>query len=136
MAITAGTISRNWLRGVRLPDPSRTALTVAIMLSLGGCVHPRATATIDSALVGRILLAEDRRDSTDRALIEGERHADARIRTLARRAFGRIRDPRFASRDSLSALSPPPVWPEPAWRLRYRALTALRNDCDALRAAF
>src|SRR5918992_461527 len=89
----------------------------------------------DSALVGRILLAEDRRDSTDVALMEGLRHADARVRTLARRALGRIRDPRFAARDSLPALRAAVAWPEPAWRLRYRALATRRDDCNALRAA-
>src|SRR4051812_9586444 len=40
----------------------------------------------DSALVGRILLAEDRRDSTDGALGAGARHGDARVRLLAQRA--------------------------------------------------
>jgi cyclophilin family peptidyl-prolyl cis-trans isomerase len=94
----------------------------------------RALSAADSALVGRILLAEDRRDSTDNALTEGSRHADARVRLLAHRARGRISDPRFAARDSLPALLPPKGWPEPAWRLRFRALTA-KSDCSALRAA-
>lgn len=89
----------------------------------------------DSALIGRILVAEDRRDSTDAALSDGARHADARVRTIARRAMGRIRDPRFAARDSLPPLPAPPVWPEAAWRLRLRALVAPRQDCTALRAA-
>jgi cyclophilin family peptidyl-prolyl cis-trans isomerase len=89
----------------------------------------------DSALIGRILLAEDRRDSTDLAMRAGVRHMDARVRVLTQRALGRIRDPRFAARDSLPPLPAPPVWPEPAWRLRYRALADQRNDCGALRAA-
>jgi cyclophilin family peptidyl-prolyl cis-trans isomerase len=89
----------------------------------------------DSALVGRILLAEDRRDTADAALAAGLGHADDRIRMLARRAYGRIVDPRFAARDSLPPLRPPPNWPEPAWRLRYRALAAQRTSCDTLRAA-
>src|SRR5206468_182933 len=42
----------------------------------------------DSALVGRILLAEDRRDSTDASLAAGLKHADGRVRMLARRAMG------------------------------------------------
>src|SRR5687768_16281188 len=58
----------------------------------------------DSALIGRILLAEDRRDSTDRALVEARAHADPMIRVLAVRAMGRIRDPRFVARDSLPPL--------------------------------
>ncbi|HEU5183854.1 MAG TPA: peptidylprolyl isomerase [Gemmatimonadaceae bacterium] len=89
----------------------------------------------DSALIGRILLAEDRRDSTDAALVEALAHGDMRIRVLAQRARGRIRDPRFSARDSLPAGRAPVAWPEPAWRLRYRALTARRGDCRALGAA-
>src|SRR4051812_5519395 len=69
----------------------------------------------DFALVGRILLAEDRRDSTDAALTEGARHADPRVRVLAQRARGRIRDPLFAARDSLAPVPAPPVWPEAPW---------------------
>jgi cyclophilin family peptidyl-prolyl cis-trans isomerase len=87
----------------------------------------------DSALIGRILLAEDRRDSAHAALGQGMRHTDARIRALARRAHGRIVDPRFAMRDSGPALPAPTTWPEPAWRLRYRGLTPT-SDCSSLRA--
>jgi cyclophilin family peptidyl-prolyl cis-trans isomerase len=89
----------------------------------------------DSALISRILLAEDRRDSSDRALAEGLRHRDTRVQLLARRAIGRIRDPRFGARDSLPALPAPPAWPEPAWLLRFRAVIARRQDCAALRSA-
>ncbi|HEX6037901.1 hypothetical protein, partial [Longimicrobium sp.] len=53
----------------------------------------RAQSAADSALVGRILLAEDRRDATDAALAAGLRHDDPRVRMLASRALGRIRDP-------------------------------------------
>ncbi len=88
----------------------------------------------DSALVGRILLAEDRRDSTDTALADGMRHGDARVRVIAQRARGRIGDSRFAARDSLPPLPAPPVYPEPAWRLRLRALTP-KSECNTLRAA-
>ena len=107
------------------------ALSLALALPAGA----QSLTTADSTLVGRILLAEDRRDSTDAALREGATHADPRVRVLAQRAVGRIRDPRFASRDSLPRLAPPPIWVEPAWRLRLRALTALRDDCSALRLA-
>jgi cyclophilin family peptidyl-prolyl cis-trans isomerase len=89
----------------------------------------------DSALVGRILLAEDRRDSADAAIGEGTHHGDAQIRMLAQRALGRIRNPQFTARDSLPALPAPPVWPEAPWRLRFRALTEQRTNCVALRAA-
>ena len=95
----------------------------------------RALTRADSALVGRILLAEDRRHSTAAALAEGARHEDARVRLIARRARARTADPLFAARDSLPPLPAPPAWPEPAWRLRYRELTALRDDCAALRRA-
>ena len=86
----------------------------------------------DSALIGRVLLAEDRRDSTAGALADGMHHADPRVRIIATRALGRIRDARFAMRDSLPALPPPPVWVEPAWRLRLRALAVHKTDCAAL----
>jgi cyclophilin family peptidyl-prolyl cis-trans isomerase len=88
----------------------------------------------DSALIGRVLLAEDRRDSTDRALREALRHADARVQLLARRALGRIRDPLFVARDSLPPVAPAPVWPEPEWKGRYRALTP-RSSCGELGVA-
>ncbi len=98
-------------------------------------VSPRLDAG-DSALVARILVAEDAGDSTDVALATGARHDDRRVRLLARRALGRMRDPHFAARDSFPV--PPTLvpWPEPAWRLRYRALKAPGGGgCSALRAA-
>lgn len=88
----------------------------------------------DAALVYAILTAEDRRNPTADALTQGLAHPDGRIQVLARRARDRIRDPRHAARDSLPALESPKRWPEPAWRLRFRALTR-QSDCDALRAA-
>ena len=94
---------------------------------------PPPLTRADSALVGRILLAEDRRDSTDAALGEGAQHADARVQALARRARERIRDPILADRASLPALRPSPIWAEPDWRVRYRAIARLRDDCDAMR---
>ena len=109
------------------------AALVALPASLSA--QSRTLSAKDSALVARILLAEDRRDSTDAALADGVRHADVRLRTLALRARGRIRDGQFAARDSLLALPTPTVWPEAAWRLRFRDLTAQRNNCPALRAA-
>lgn len=133
---SAGTATR-WVRGVTaivsmttlactsLPDPARVPDAAS-----------RATLTrSDSALVGRLLLAEDRRDSTDVALRVAGAHHDGRVRMLSQRARGRIRDPKFAARDSLPALDAPVVWPEPAWRQRYRALAAARGDCGTLRAA-
>ena len=113
---------------------TRLALLVALT-PFPSALAAQNLSTQDSALIGRILLAEDRRDSTDAALGEGSGHGDARIRVLALRAHGRIRDPRFSTRDSLPAGHAPVAWPEPAWRLRYRALTAQRGDCPALAAA-
>jgi cyclophilin family peptidyl-prolyl cis-trans isomerase len=90
-----------------------------------------ALTALDSALVRRILLAEDRRDSANTAFTEGLRHRDARVQSLARRASARVRDPRFVARDSFPALPSPPAYAEPAWRLRFRALTP-RSECAAL----
>jgi cyclophilin family peptidyl-prolyl cis-trans isomerase len=106
-----------------------------LLLLLLAPVPGQAQTRADSALVGRILVAEDRRDSTDAAIALGLRHDDPRVRLIAGRALGRIRDPLFAARDSLPAAAAAPTWPEPAWRLRYRALADRREDCGALRAA-
>ena len=81
-------------------------------------------ARADSILVGRILLAEDRRDSTDAALAQGARHPDERVRQLARRARLRIRDAHAAPRDSMAVLPVPRMWPEPSWKPAYRSLVA------------
>ena len=84
----------------------------------------------DSALVRRILLAEDRRDASNPALEEGADSPNARIRNLARRAAARIADPKFVKRDSFPELVGPPAYSDPAWRLRYRALD--KTNCAAL----
>lgn len=97
--------------------------------------RPASLSRDDSALVGRILLAENRRDSGGAAIGEGLRNPDPRIQTIAKRARWRIVDPTFAARDSLPPLPAPPTWPEPAWRLRYRALGDNHDDCQALRLA-
>jgi cyclophilin family peptidyl-prolyl cis-trans isomerase len=122
---------------------ARRLVVALALLALGaGMTLPTALSAqsttlsaADSARIGRILLAEDRRDSADEAIARGMRHLDARVRVLAQRALGRIRDARFAARDSFPALPAPPVWPEPAWRLRFRALTAQRDDCASLQTA-
>ncbi|MEX2181922.1 MAG: peptidylprolyl isomerase [Gemmatimonadaceae bacterium] len=96
-----------------------------------------ASAQADTALARRILSAELRRDSTAPALAEGAGHHDPRVRALALRARERIVDPHFSRRDSLpgAELPPPPEWPEPEWKSRYRALMAQRDDCQALTTA-
>jgi len=88
----------------------------------------------DSALVARLLLAEENRDTSSAAYADGTRHTDARIRTIAQRGLWRSRDPLFARRDSLPALPAPTAHgAEPAWRLRFRELTA-RSTCEQLLA--
>ena len=115
----------------------RRALMAAISLVIGTralSAQARPLTANDSALVGRILLAEDRRDSLSSAIAEGAAHADARIQLVSRRAAARTRDARFAARDSLPAVSAPPVYADAAWRIRYRALSA-KSECASLRTA-
>ena len=120
----------------RMNRPLAWVICLALTLALSpGAGVAQSLSRSDSALIGRILLAEDRRDSTDGALAEGMRHADARVRTIARRATGRIGDPLFTSRAALPAVPAPPIWVEPAWRMRHRALAGLRDDCSAMRLA-
>lgn len=86
----------------------------------------------DSAGIARILLAEDARDT---AALPRDDDSRTNLGVLRQRARWRILDPKFLARDSLPPLPAPPKWPEPAWRLRYRALTAAKNDCTLLGAA-
>jgi cyclophilin family peptidyl-prolyl cis-trans isomerase len=99
-----------------------------------GTALAQSLSGADSSLVQRILTAEDRRDATAGALVEGARHTDARIRLIALRARLRIADPAFTVRDSLPPLPAPQTWAEPEWRLRYRALAQNRGDCNAMAA--
>ena len=110
---------------------------LAVLFALPVALRAQRTSltSADTALVGRVLLAEDRRDSTDASLALAAQHADPRVRLIATRALGRVRDVRFAARDSLPALPSSPVWPEPAWRLRLRALAAHKSDCVAISSA-
>ncbi|HUF29761.1 MAG TPA: peptidylprolyl isomerase [Gemmatimonadaceae bacterium] len=122
------------------PLPLHAVIALAIAMQLADLVpslhaQRQPLSAADSALVGRILLAEDQRDLTSETFALGARHTDARIRMLSIRASGRASDSAFAARDSLPPLPSPPVWPEPAWRLRYRALNQGRDDCSLLRAA-
>ena len=113
-------------------------IAALIMIPAAAPAQLRRLTRADSALIGRILHAEDARDSADTALSSGLRHSDAGVRALAQRARARIADPKFESRDSLPTPGLPPqshpVWPEPAWRIRYRRLTT-SSDCLALTAA-
>ena len=107
------------------------------LLLAGVCTAAGAQALskADSALVARLLSAENRRDTTTAAYADGLRHADPRIRLIARRGLARSLDVRFVQRDSLPLLAAPPVYAEPSWRLRYRALGAKNDDCTTLRGA-
>ena len=99
-------------------------------------VQPRREPVLrqaDSALVGRMLLAEDRRDSSDVSLKEGAQHRDPRLRALALRARIRIRDARAAARDSFAVPRAPIIWPEPYWKEWYRRLRGPTGGCVDLR---
>ncbi len=114
---------------------NRTLFAVtALLLAAPAAAQSRPLTAVDSALVGRVLLAEAQRDSASPAFADAARHADDRVRLLARRARARITDARFAARDSFPTLPAPPAYTDPAWRLRFRALTA-KSECAALSAA-
>ncbi|MEO7611090.1 MAG: peptidylprolyl isomerase [Gemmatimonadales bacterium] len=81
-----------------------------------------------------ILSAEDARAGDDPASPPREQESDPQVRMIARRAIARIVDSTFARRAEFPVAAPP-VWPEPAWRIRYRALTASRADCGAMAVA-
>jgi cyclophilin family peptidyl-prolyl cis-trans isomerase len=93
---------------------------------------PTSAAQADTNRIRRILQAEDERDSTAGAFDDGFRSGNSRTRLLARIALARTRDPKFASRDSFPVPAPAPTYPEPAWRLRYRALSTKPVNCGGL----
>src|SRR5438045_527310 len=95
----------------------------------------QAQSKADSALVARILAAEDRRDPSAAVYAEGLASADERIRDIARRARARVADPNFSARDSIAAPDRTPQYADPAWRLRYRALAQEPVDCRLLETA-
>ena len=114
------------------------SLFLSALLAVGPAILAAQTGALsraDSALLGRILLAEDRRDTADASLAQGATHREPRIQRLARRAVDRITDSTVGWRDSFAPLPAPTVWPEPAWRLRFRALAAQRDDCTMLNSA-
>ena len=111
----------------------RHALLLSVVSS--SALFAQTPSSPDTALVRRVLAAEDRRNTTDGAVADGMASRDARVALIARRALARMRDPRFAARDWLGTLPAPPTYSEPAWRLRYRALATRNADCAALRTA-
>src|SRR5690606_17251104 len=70
---------------------ARIVTLLALGLQISACAtSDNAASDPNSLLVGRILLAEDGRDASDSALVQGEAHADPVIRALAVRARERI----------------------------------------------
>lgn len=109
------------------PGWSRARNAPALPLPEGG-----ALSAADSAIVMEVLAAEQRGDASAAILTRGASHPDPRVQMLAWRAQARMRDPRFAARDSLPPVRSAPAWPEPAWRLRLRALRPPAGNCAAL----
>ncbi|HVZ49187.1 MAG TPA: peptidylprolyl isomerase, partial [Gemmatimonadaceae bacterium] len=111
-------------------------VVVGVLCAGGARPAPAAAqrySAADSALVARILLAEDRRDTASAPYADGMRNPDARIRVIARRAIARARDARFTTRDSiLPKLPDPPKYDDPAWRYRYRQLGNRNDNCRQL----
>lgn len=105
------------------------------LIALPSIVQAQQLTKADSALVGRLLLAEDRRDTSTAAYQEGLRHANARVRMIASRGLNRSRDPLYARRDSLPAPVPSKTWPQLAWRTRYAEVDSFRTNCDRMLAA-
>ncbi len=108
-------------------------------LLVAGCASSRpADSSVSpqphSALIGAILSAENRRVADDPVFAVAAGHPDTQVSALARRATARIVDSAFALRTEFPVVAPP-VWPEPAWRVRFRALNAIRADCSAMAAA-
>lgn len=92
-------------RGLPVTGRGTARIICALALAASPLVAQAPLPRADSALVGRTLLAEDGRDSTAAALVEGAHHAEPRVQLLARRALARIRDSLFTARDSIP--SPP-----------------------------
>ncbi|HET7040736.1 MAG TPA: hypothetical protein VFI13_01910, partial [Gemmatimonadales bacterium] len=104
------------------------------------CAAPLAAQTAppspgDTALIYRILTAEDHRDAGDSALAQGIANADARIHALAARALARIADSTYAARRAGPVYAPRVTWPLPEWRPRLDSLVAAKDDCAHLERA-
>ena len=105
------------------------------MLCMSAQACARNAVDRNHTVIGRVLDAENRRDTVSGVLREAERHPDSAVSALAKRAIARTRDSTLSDRAALGEASPPPRWPEPAWRLRYRALASRTIDCSAVRTA-
>lgn len=117
---------------IRVTAAAAALLALAVAPAMGAA--QAAYTVADSAIVRRILLAEDARELSAAALAEGVRHRDPMISGLAARARARIADSTFAARDTLlgGRLRATVTWPEPGWKARYRALAGSRDDCAAM----
>ncbi|MEO6066440.1 MAG: peptidylprolyl isomerase [Gemmatimonadota bacterium] len=113
----------------------RPTLLLLAVLAAPAAAQSAPLTPPDSALLYRILTAEDHRDRNDSALVEGGRHPDARIRSLATRALARITDSTYAARRDGPSYAPRAAWPLPEWRPRYDSLRTKRHDCTALEHA-
>jgi cyclophilin family peptidyl-prolyl cis-trans isomerase len=110
-------------------------LGVLAVASSASAAGSQAIPAADSALVGRILIAEDARDATSPVFTQAA-SANERIRLIAQRALARIRDAHFAARDSLPAPVAPPHYDDAPWRVRYRELGPRGVDCAIVERAF
>ena len=113
----------------------RPTLLLLAVLAAPAAAQSAPLTPPDSALLYRILTAEDHRDRNDSALVDGTRHPDARIRSLATRALARITDSTYAARRDAPAYAPRVTWPLPEWRPRSDSLRTKRHDCTALEHA-
>lgn len=127
---------------MRLPrcSPAFGAFLLLPALAISACAQATPgtpLAAADSALILRILSAEEERNAASAALTAGASHADSRVRRLAARATARIADSTFVARETLAqpGMPPLPAWPEPTWKARYRALGSPSSGCDSLAAA-
>jgi cyclophilin family peptidyl-prolyl cis-trans isomerase len=114
------------------------ALLVLVPQALVAQASPAPLTSADSALLYQVLVAEDRRDASSAALVEGASHRDARVRRIAERARARIADSTFKDREALGAPAgqPLPAWPEPEWAARLRQLGGSAGECAPVVAAF
>jgi cyclophilin family peptidyl-prolyl cis-trans isomerase len=130
--------ARAFRRHIRWPLLAAAALCLPPAVAAQDAPSAAALSRADSVLIYEILAAEDRRDASAAALDAGARHPSRRIAALAERSRARLADSTFAARDRLGRPDPArpfPVWPEPDWAPRYRALGGRDGTCAALIAA-
>lgn len=109
-------------------------LRAAFLLILALPAVAAAQTRADSALVRRVLVAEDRRELGSSAFTDGMASRNPAVHAIAQRAQARVADSTFATRDSMPVPTAPPKYEDPAWRLRYRALGTRPVDCARVTA--